>query len=80
MDAAENYGALAEELNAEAPRNQAMAMKEVNGLLLLSLRTMSITSSVLDKTKIKETLGINIPYWTDTLKQCIANMGILKYE
>lgn len=29
--------------------------------------------SVLDKTKIKETLGIRIPYWTDSLKQCIAN-------
>ena len=30
--------------------------------------------SVLDKTKIKETFGINIPYWTDSLKQCLANM------
>lgn len=29
--------------------------------------------SVLDKTKIKETFGIGIPYWTDSLKQCIAN-------
>lgn len=27
--------------------------------------------SVLDKTKIKETLGIRIPYWTDSLKLCI---------
>lgn len=30
--------------------------------------------SVLDKTKIKETFGIRIPYWTDSLKQCIANL------
>ena len=28
--------------------------------------------SVLDKTKIKETFGINIPYWTDSLKRCIS--------
>lgn len=28
--------------------------------------------SVLDKTKIKETFGIEIPYWTDSLKKCIA--------
>lgn len=30
--------------------------------------------SVLDKTKIKETFGIRIPYWTDSLKKCMANM------
>lgn len=30
--------------------------------------------SVLDKTKVKETLGIRIPYWTDSLKTCIENM------
>ena len=30
--------------------------------------------SVLDKTKIKEIFGIAIPYWTDSLKQCLANM------
>lgn len=30
--------------------------------------------SVLDKTKIKETFGLTIPYWTDSLKQCIANI------
>ena len=30
--------------------------------------------SVLDKTKIKETFGISIPYWTDSLKQCIKNI------
>ena len=30
--------------------------------------------SVLDKTKIKETFGIKIPYWTDSLKQCIINL------
>ncbi len=30
--------------------------------------------SVLDKTKIKETFGIRIPYWTESLKQCITNI------
>lgn len=30
--------------------------------------------SVLDKTKIKETLGIKVPYWTDSLKTCIKNL------
>ena len=30
--------------------------------------------SVLDKTKIKETFGIKVPYWTDSLKTCISNL------
>ena len=30
--------------------------------------------SVLDKTKIKETFGLSVPYWTDSLKQCIKNL------
>lgn len=30
--------------------------------------------SVLDKTKFKETFGIAIPYWTDSLKKCIYNI------
>ena len=30
--------------------------------------------SVLDKTKIKETFGVEVPYWTDSLKVCIANL------
>lgn len=30
--------------------------------------------SVLDKTKVKETFGIKIPYWTDSLKICINNL------
>ena len=28
--------------------------------------------SVLDKSKIKDTFGITIPYWTDSLRRCIA--------
>jgi dTDP-4-dehydrorhamnose reductase len=28
--------------------------------------------SVLDKTKIKQTFGITIPYWTDSLSKCIT--------
>ena len=30
--------------------------------------------SVLDKTKIKETFGIMVPYWTESLKKCINNL------
>lgn len=30
--------------------------------------------SVLDKTKIKETFRIAIPYWTESLKKCISNL------
>lgn len=33
--------------------------------------------SVLDKTKIKETFGIQIPYWTESLKVCMKNMNVL---
>lgn len=32
--------------------------------------------SVLDKTKIKGTFGIRIPYWTDSLKVCIEHLTI----
>ena len=31
--------------------------------------------SVLDKTKIKETFGVCVPYWTDSLKRCLCSMG-----
>ena len=30
--------------------------------------------SVLDKTKIKQAFGVSVPYWTDSLKQCIKNL------
>ncbi len=30
--------------------------------------------SVLDKTKIKDTFGVAVPYWTDSLKTCLKNM------
>ena len=30
--------------------------------------------SVLDKTKVKETFGIKVPYWTDSLKICMKNL------
>ena len=30
--------------------------------------------SVLDKTKIKDTFGLKIPYWTDSLRRCITNI------
>ena len=30
--------------------------------------------SVLDKTKVKKTFGIKVPYWTDSLRKCIKNL------
>ena len=30
--------------------------------------------SVLDKTKIQETFGVEVPYWTDSLRQCLSNL------
>ena len=30
--------------------------------------------SVLDKTKIKETFGLSVPYWIDSLRKCIDNL------
>lgn len=30
--------------------------------------------SVLDKTKIKNTFGLYVPYWTESLKKCISNL------
>lgn len=32
--------------------------------------------SVLDKTKVKETFGVSVPYWTESLKKCINNLKI----
>ena len=34
--------------------------------------------SVLDKTKIKETFGVNVPYWTDSLKACMGKINAIK--
>lgn len=33
--------------------------------------------SVLDKTKIKNTFGVTIPHWQDSLKVCLENMRAL---
>lgn len=33
--------------------------------------------SVLDKSKVKNTFGIKIPYWTDSLKKCVNNLKTL---
>ena len=30
--------------------------------------------SVLDKTKIKQVFGVEVPYWTDSLRKCIINL------
>ena len=32
--------------------------------------------SVLDKTKVKETFGVRIPYWLDSLKDCIKRLSL----
>ena len=37
-------------------------------------RVMRPSYSVLDKTKIKRTFEMEIPYWTDSLKKCINNL------
>lgn len=34
--------------------------------------------SVLDKTKIKQTFGIKVPYWTDSLTVCMENMKAMR--
>ena len=36
--------------------------------------------SVLDKTKIKETFGVHVPYWTASLKKCIHNIKKQDHE
>lgn len=30
--------------------------------------------SVLDKTKVKETFGVSVPYWTESLRKCIEHL------
>jgi len=32
--------------------------------------------SVLDKTKTKDTFGVKVPYWTDSLKTCVKNLKV----
>lgn len=34
--------------------------------------------SVLDKTKVKETFGIKIPYWTDSLRRCLNKLNFTR--
>ncbi|MBQ2435428.1 MAG: dTDP-4-dehydrorhamnose reductase [Bacteroidaceae bacterium] len=34
--------------------------------------------SVLDKTKIKQTYGVEVPYWVDSLRECISS--VVSYE
>ncbi len=34
--------------------------------------------SVLDKTKIKQTYGLDVPYWVDSLRECISS--VVSYE
>ena len=35
--------------------------------------------SVLDKTKVKDTFGIKVPYWTDSLRTCMDNINKQQY-
>lgn len=35
--------------------------------------------SVLDKTKIKSTFGVKVPYWTESLKKCIQNLSAVSF-
>ena len=34
--------------------------------------------SVLDKSKLKQNFGFKVPYWTDSLKKCIAELAEAK--
>lgn len=61
----------------------AKAIFELNGntIKTLPINTSSYPTpakrppfSVLDKTKIKEVFHLNIPYWRDSLKECLSNM------
>ena len=36
--------------------------------------------SVLDKTKVKQTFGIRIPYWTDSLVKCMKELGAIAID
>lgn len=36
--------------------------------------------SVLDKTKFKNTFGLEVPYWTDSLRKCICNLARMAAE
>lgn len=36
--------------------------------------------SVLDKTKFKKTFGIDIPYWTDSLRLCMKNLADMEAD
>ncbi len=33
--------------------------------------------SVLDKSKFKAAFGLSVPYWTDSLRECLANMNVI---
>ena len=37
-------------------------------------RVVRPSYSVLDKTKIKQTFGIEVPYWTESLQKCLENI------
>lgn len=60
------------------------AIHRIAGINTCSIRPLHTTEyptpaarphySVLDKTKIKQTLGIEIPYWEESLAKCIKNL------
>jgi hypothetical protein len=33
----------------------------------------------MDKTKVKQNLAVEVPYWRDSLKTCLAELGINLY-
>ncbi len=34
--------------------------------------------SVLDKTKVKKTFGLQVPYWTDSLRECLGKLRMME--
>ena len=52
-------------------------LKKIDGefdVVYKAARSVDVRKIVLDNSKIKETFGIRIPYWTESLRQCIANI------
>ena len=41
----------------------------------LGISTIRPHYSVLDKSKLKQTLGLSIPYWKDSLKECLSKIN-----
>ena len=55
-------------------RNSIMNLVSILLSAFLFLKQNIIEKTDATKTIIKETLGIKIPYWTESLKKCVNNL------